>query len=333
MRIQRGSFESIQALHGARAVSLGTFDGVHRGHQAILRELRLVAERRELSGSTVVTFGLHPRGVLSERGAPPSITDLPERIALLAATGIDDLVVLDFDAELARVEYDSFVEDLLVRRLNMHHFVLGHDVHFGRERRGNAISIAALAEQTGFNLSQVASVRDGGLAISSTRIREALRAGQIDDAVRWAGHPVTYSGPVESGRRLGRELGFPTANMALPARKVCPGGGVYCGWARVGEAWHGAVINLGTAPTVAEGGRFQFEAHLLGFEGDLYGQRMDLALGARIRAEMKFSSKDELVAQIGRDCAFAATWLAAPPAWARPERLGDLSRAWAPDGA
>ena len=175
MKVHRGSFHSVGALEGAHAVSIGTFDGVHRGHQAILRELRLVAARRELAGAVVVTFGQHPREVVSERGAPPSITDLEERISLIAACGIDALVVLDFDAALAAVEYDDFVRDLLVERLGMTHFVLGHDVHFGRDRRGNAASVVDLGEDMGFNVSQVASVRDTGEAISSAHQNRASR--------------------------------------------------------------------------------------------------------------------------------------------------------------
>ncbi|RKZ18471.1 riboflavin biosynthesis protein RibF [bacterium] len=325
MKVQRGSFDSIRPLEGPRALSLGTFDGVHRGHQAILRELHLVASRADLAGSTVVTFGLHPRGVLSERGAPPSITDLDERIALLSAAGIDDLVVLDFDAQLATVEYDHFVNDLLVRRLNMQHFVLGHDVHFGRERRGNALSVAALAEDVGFNVSQVASVRDAGLAISSTRIRAALQAGELDAAVRWAGHPITFSGVVEEGRKLGRQIGFPTANLPLAPGKVVLASGVYAGWARAGEAgWQAAVVNLGHAPTVSEDGPLRLEAHLLDAELELYAKRLELALGTRLRSERKFGSKEELGRQIADDCAVARRWLADPPLQARPARLADL---------
>lgn len=324
MRIHRGSFRTIEPIAGARAISLGTFDGVHRGHQAILREVCAVASRAELAGALVVTFGRHPRDVLSERGAPPSITDLEERIELIGAMGVDDLVVLDFDEALSRVEYDEFVLDLLVRRLGMAHFVLGHDVHFGRGRRGNAISVAALAEATGFNLSQVASVRDGEVAISSTRIRQALAAGEMADAVRWAGHPIPYGGVVERGREIGRTLGFPTANLSLPAEKVVPARGVYAGWARHATAWVPAVANLGVAPTVSSSGPLRLEVHLLEGEPDLYGARLELALGTRLRAEQKFGSRDELVEAIREDCRQARTWVARAPGEAHPSRLADL---------
>jgi len=325
MRIHRGSFDSIKPIIGRHAVSLGTFDGVHRGHQAILQELREVASRSDLAGAVAVTFGLHPRSVISERGAPPSITNLEERIGLLAATGIDDLVVLEFDEALSRVEYDAFVGDLLVRRLGMTHFVLGHDVHFGRERRGNAISVAALGEAIGFNVSQVASVRDTGLAISSTRIREALVAGEMDDAVSWAGHPIPFNGVVGRGREVGRQLGFPTANLPVPADKIALARGVYAGWARQADRWTPTVANLGHAPTIGSGGPLRLEAHILDFEGELYGERLELALGTRLRAEKKFSSQGELVEAIAADCARARSWTEDPPEFADPRRLGDLT--------
>jgi riboflavin kinase/FMN adenylyltransferase len=323
MKIHRGAFGAIGRLDGKHAVSLGTFDGVHRGHQAILRELRLVAARRELSGAVVVTFGQHPRGVIS-RQAPPSITDLDERIALIRACGVDELVVLDFDAGLAAVEYDAFVRDLLVDRLGMAHFVLGHDVHFGRDRRGNAASVVDLGEAMGFNVSQVASVRDGGEAISSTRIRAALASGEFDDAVLWSGHPLPVSGTVGRGRELGRQLGFPTANLPVPPRKVPLARGVYAGWARPHEDWVPAVANLGLAPTVSEAGELRLEVHLLEGSYDLYGRRLEVALGTRLRAELKFASKDELMAAIREDCARARAWVASAPDRARPGRLARL---------
>ena len=326
MRVHHGTFDSVGPLEGAHAVSLGTFDGVHRGHQAILRELRLGATRRELTGAVVVTFGLHPREVVSERGAPPSITDLDERIALIDAAGADDLVVLEFDEALSRVEYDRFVRELLVDRLGMRHFVLGHDVHFGRGRAGNARSVAELGESVGFNVSQVASVRDGDIAISSTAIREALAVGNMADAVRWSGHPVPFSGQVERGRELGRQLGFPTANLPVPPGKVPLARGVYAGWARIQDEWRAAVCNLGRAPTVVEGGPLRLEVHVLDGNPELYGHRLEVALGTMLRPETKFSSEAELRVAIGSDCEAARDWVASAPPWARPERLADLRR-------
>ena len=324
MKIHRGSFDSIGTLEGAHAVSLGTFDGVHRGHQAILRELRLVAARRELAGAAVVTFGQHPREVVSARGAPPTITDLDERISLIEACGIDELVVLDFDAALAAVEYDAFVRDLLVRRLCMTHFVLGHDVHFGRGRGGNAASVVDLGEEIGFNVSQVASVRDEGEAISSTRIRAALANGDFDAAVRWSGHPFPVSGTVQRGRELGRTLGFPTANLEMPAGKVSLSTGVYAGWARVRGEWLPVVANLGRAPTVSDSGELRLEVHILDGEYELYGQRLEVALGTRVRAERKFASKEELMAAISEDCGTARAWIETAPEEALPGRLARL---------
>jgi riboflavin kinase/FMN adenylyltransferase len=324
MRVQHGSLGSIEAVEGPRAVSLGTFDGVHRGHQAILRELRQVASRSELTGSVVVTFGVHPRAVLEAGGAPPALTDLDERVSLIGATGIEEIVVLEFDEELAATEYDEFVDRLLVDRLKMAHFVLGHDVHFGRGRRGNSVTVGDLAEARGFNLSQVASVRDGDLAISSTGIRQALVDGDFDRAVRWSGHPFPLAGSVVRGRELGRELGFATANLEFPPGKVPLARGVYAGWARLDDGWSATVVNIGVAPTVSSDGPMRIEAHVLGRDVDLYGQRLELALSLRLREERKFSSKAELKAAIGADVEAAGKGLETAPDWSRPERLEAL---------
>ena len=177
----------------------------------------------------------------------------------------------------------------------------------------------------GFNVSQVASVRDRGLAISSTRIREALVAGELDDAVRWAGHPIPFSGVVERGRELGRQFGFPTANLPVPPDKIVLAHGVYAGWARQGERWVPTVANLGHAPTVGPGGPLRLEAHLLDVDVELYGERLELALGTRLRLEKKFSSESELVEAIAGDCARARAWTADAPEFADPARLADLT--------
>ena len=198
-------------------------------------------------------------------------------------------------------------------------------MHFGRDRRGNAASVVDLGEEMGFNVSQVASVRDTGEAISSTRIREALAAGDLDAAVRWSGHPIWVSGTVERGRELGRQLGFPTANLTVPPGKVSFAPGVYAGWARAGDDWLPSVANLGYAPTVADGRDLRLEVHLLDGDHDLYGRRLEVALGTRLRAEQKFSSEDELVAAIEGDCARARAWVDAAPETAHPGRLAHLS--------
>ena len=163
------------------------------------------------------------------------------------------------------------------------------------------------------------------LTISSTRIREALSTGETDDAVRWAGHPIPFAGVVQRGRKLGRQIGFPTANLPVPPDKIVLAPGVYAGWARQDDEWVPMVANLGHAPTVSEGGPLRLEAHLLNARVDLYGQHLELALGTRLRPEVKFSSKEELTRAIAEDCARALAWVADAPRFAVPGRLGDLT--------
>ncbi len=326
MEILRGRYDEIQALPGRRVLTLGTFDGVHRGHQAIIAEVRSAARRRAETEAAAVTFATHPRAVLTPERSPRLLTTLEERLELLAATGLDRVVVLDFDARLAAIEHERFLAELLVDRLHMDHFVLGHDVHFGRGRGGNVVTVAEAADRLGFTLSQVPSLRDAGAPISSTRIRDLLAAGETALAVRLLGHPFPLRGRVQEGRRLGRRLGFPTANLCIDAPgKILPAEGVYAGWARwEGRAWVPAVANLGRAPTVAPGGPLRLEVHLPGRTVDLYQREVQVALGERLRGEETFPSLEALQARIQADLAAARRWIASAPPEARPARLENL---------
>lgn len=320
MEILRGTLDTIGTLRGRRALTLGTFDGVHRGHRAILDHLAAAARAESLDGSAVVTFGPHPRAVLDPGRAPRLLTTLDERLEYLAEAEVDRAIVLEFDERLAATGHEDFVEHFLVRRLGLAHFVLGHDVHFGRDRGGNAVTVASSGERLGFTVSQVPSLRDDGVAISSTAIRDRVGSGDLDRAVRWLGHPFPLSGGVEVGRRLGRTLGFPTANLGTPTGgKMLPARGVYAGFARTeGGAVHPCVVNIGSAPTVDPEGSLRVEAHCLGFEGDLYGQVLQLALGHRLRPEHRFPSVEDLRAAIAADVLATRHWAAGAPRAARP---------------
>ncbi len=324
MRTYRGSHRDLARETAARAVVLGTFDGVHRGHQAIMAEAIAIARARSLAGVTAVTFGRHPRVLLAPDRSPRILTSPREKERLLWATDIEQLVVLEFDDELASMEYDQFVREVLLGKLHMSHFVLGHDVHFGHDRGGNYQTVAELAEREGFTLSQVASVRADGEPISSTRVRDAIAGGKMEQAGAWMGHPYAIAGVVEVGRGAGRTLGFPTANVGRDdAGKLLPPKGVYAGWAQPPETgiWHAAVINIGIAPTVTDGSELRIEAHILDYEGDLYGQTLFLGLVSRLRDEVKFDGPGNLVAQIERDILSARDGLDSVPAWGHPSRL------------
>lgn len=327
MRLHRCSFPEVPRLGGRWAVTLGTFDGVHRGHQAILAESRAVARAHDLDGAVAVSFAHHPRSVLDGARRPRILTTPDEKIRLLAASGLEALVLLDFDEALAALEYDTFVRSILLDRLGLAHFVLGHDVHFGRGRGGNVTTVAALGEAEGFGVSQVASVRHGGEPISSTRIRDLVAGGRLPEAAVLLGHPFPVAGQVVEGRRLGRTLGFPTANLDPgDPSKLLPPLGVYGAWARWDRDWHPAVVNIGLAPTVSDAGEIRVEAHVLEGEWDLYGRRVELALAGQLRAEKKFTGVEALRAQIGRDVEAAQSLLREPPGpGLDPRRLDDLS--------
>ncbi len=305
MRILRALVGEIPRLEGRWSLTLGTFDGVHRGHCALLEEARDLGHRPGFDGVVAVTFGRHPRAVLNPDAAPDRLTSDGERAQLIAATGVDVLVILEFDEELSQMRYDDFVREILAAKLGMVHLVLGHDVHFGRGRAGTLHSVAALAERVGFGLSQVASVRYGGQPISSTRLRETLRSGALEEAEAMLGHPYLIHGQVQEGRRLGRSLGWPTANLRPDhPRKLIPAVGVYGGWARrPGRDWRVAVTNVGWAPTVegTPSGRPRIETHIAGESGEFYGERIEVVLARHLRPERHFAGLDGLKAAIADD--------------------------------
>jgi riboflavin kinase/FMN adenylyltransferase len=328
METYRGPFDALATLPGRRAVTLGTFDGVHRGHQAILAHALRMGQEPGMDGAVVVTFARHPRAVLTPEHRPRMLTTEDEKLMLFAAMGIAHTVILEFDERLAALSYDAFVQDVLRARIGLAHFVLGHEVHFGRDRGGTFQTVADLADRLGFAVSQVASVRFDGQPISSTRVRDAIQQGRLDDAAAMMGHPYPVRGVVERGAGQGRGLGFPTANLSLlRSEKLLPPPGVYVCWGRpLGQqAWIPAVLNLGQAPTMTDGSRTRLEVHLLD-EGqpELYGRTLEAALLSRIREEIRFASPQALSAQIRQDVAEARRRLVAAAGPARPERLDRL---------
>lgn len=293
--------------------SVGVFDGVHLGHQSILEAN--VARAAALGAEpTVVTFAEHPKAVLLGR-APRTLTTLEHKLALLWRSGIRHAVVLTFDGALRDTSADDFSERILERGLGTRAFVLGFDSKFGRDRQGGPESLRG----RGHEVEIAAKVMVGQRAVSSTVIRESVELGDLDGASRMLGRPVTIYGEVVPGEALGRRLGFPTANLDL-FHELRPPEGVYACRAhvvpppseggapdpreRVGS--YDAVANIGRRPTVAaEGAGPLVEVHLLDFDGDLYGQRIELEFASRLRAEQRFDSLDELQAAITDDVARA----------------------------
>ena len=301
MRIVRG-LPPVPPEARPSVVALGVFDGVHLGHRAILQSA--VSDAREAGiAALACTFDPHPMEVLQPGRAPLAITTLDERLALIEACGIDAAVVLPFTRELAAIEPEAFVKDVLLSRLGAREIVVGFNHRFGRGARGDVGLLRSLGERLGFRTHIAEPLMVGGVAVSSTEIRAALQRGDIETAARLLGRPYTLVGTVAHGAGRGRTLGFPTANLA-PARPVLVAAGVYACTAEVADRKERAVVNVGIRPTFDETA-LAVEAYLLDFAGDIYGHTMILTFVSRIREERRFPSVDALRAQIDADVAEA----------------------------
>jgi riboflavin kinase/FMN adenylyltransferase len=288
-------------------VAIGNFDGVHRGHQAVLHQARVLADARSLR-CLVLTFDPHPADVLG-RGAPPLLTTLATRIELLRKHGATDVVIEPFTKGLAAWSPERFASELLASKLAARAVVVGTNFRFGHKRAGDFETLRALGSTYGFDAIAAEIAGDEEGLFSSTRVRDAIAAGDVERAAKVLGRPHALSGTVEHGDARGRTIGFPTANLGGIV-EMLPAYGVYAVRASTGGATaHAGVMNLGVRPTVG-GMSLRVEVHLLDFDGDLYDQAMRVELVARIREERKFASLDELRAQIARDAEEARKLLA-----------------------
>ena len=305
MRIVRG-IESAPPESAGGVIALGVFDGIHLGHRKILGFA--VGRSRDLTvASLACTFDPQPVEVLQPERAPVPITTLEERLELIAEAGVQMTIVLPFTAALAGMEPEAFIEDVMLRKLGVREIVVGFNHRFGRGARGDPALLEALAARLGFRAHVVAPLIVDGGPVSSTEIRAALQRGDLDRAHRLLGRDYSLGGEVVRGAGRGRTLGFPTANVK-PERPPLIPFGVYACWARVAGERLKAVVNVGSQPTFGENA-VAIEAHLLDFEGDLYGCRVRLAFVRRLRAEMRFPSVDALRKQIGTDAAEARSLL------------------------
>ena len=285
----------------APVVTVGQCDGVHLGHVAVLEAVCAEAASRKGTG-VVVTFDPHPRTVIDPTQAPGILTSLEEKVRRVAPLGIDLLVVVAFTQALRKLSPEAFVEDYLVRRLRAQVVVVGYDHGFGKGRRGGLETMQALGRDFGFGVRSVAPVLIDGKPVSSTRIRRLVVEGNLEAACRLLGGGYPVAGRVAHGDGRGRTLGVPTANLAIEEPgKLMPPDGVYAAWAYLPSGDRcDAVLNLGYRPTF-NGRSRALEAHILDFEGDLYGQRLTLELVHRIRGEQRFETPAALIAQIKND--------------------------------
>jgi riboflavin kinase/FMN adenylyltransferase len=298
------------------AVSIGAYDGVHLGHRHLIGVLRSMAEERHLD-SVVVTFDRHPATVVRPESAPRLLTDLDQKLELLDTTGVDRTVVVRFDEARANESAEDFVTEVLVRALGAKLVVVGEDFHFGHGRKGNIHLLAEMGANLGFEVVGLGlEADDAGEAVSSTRIRALLTAGDVAEASRLLGRPHQVRGIVAHGDgRGGPELGYPTANLDVPPEVVLPGEGIYaCWYERPDGSVHRAAASLGRRPTFyAQDGALILEAFLLDFAGDLYGEHARVSFVERLGQNRRFPSIEALVAQMGLDVAAARTVLTAPP--------------------
>lgn len=284
---------------GPSVVTIGSFDGVHRGHQTLVRRAVDAARERGVR-SVAVTFDPHPAAVVRPGSEPPHLQTLAERVDHLQATGADEVVVLAFTRELASLEPHQFLEQVLVDRLAPVKVVVGTNFRFGHRAAGDVVVLAEGGERHGYEVEAVTLLELDGEPISSSSIRERLAAGDVDWTTRALGRPHEVVGEVVAGEGRGATIGVPTANVAPPEGLLVPANGVYAGHARLGERSWPCVTNVGTRPTF-DGRDVTVESHLLDVREELYGQRLAVSFEHRLRGEQKFDGPDELVAQIHRD--------------------------------
>ena len=313
MRVVAGS-QALGAPLRRGVVTVGNFDGLHVGHREILR---IVTERARARGgeAAVYTFEPHPRKVLRADVPPKLLTTLEQKLELIASEGVDVTVVEPFDREFARQSAVEFVRDVLYARLRPEEVYVGYDFRFGHDRERSMRTLTEMGPHLGFAVTIVPEVTVGGRDVNSTRIRELLAEGHVEDAGSLLGRPYAVRGRVVEGDRRGRTLGFPTVNLA-PENEVLPAVGVYAGRLRrldagAGEAALPAVVNVGRRPTVKPDDPVLAEAHVIDWSGDLYGQRVELAFLHHLREERRFPDLEALRLQIGRDRDLARERLAA----------------------
>ena len=293
-------------------VTIGVYDGVHLGHRALIGRVQAMANELG-AASAVVTFDRHPATVVRPESAPLLLTDLEQRIELLADTGVDYTLVIRFDKERSSESAEDFVREILVGCLGARAVVVGHDFHFGRNRGGNVPMLQEMGAELGFDVLGINLVADDDKSevVSSTRIRNLLGEGDVAGAARLLGRPHEVRGTVQHGDERGRELGFPTANVAVPADVLLPADGIYAGWyERPDGHVHAAAMSLGRRPTFYEDAELSLlECYLLDFDDDLYDEPAKVRFVQRLRGEVKFDSVDDLIAQMSRDVDEARTIL------------------------
>jgi len=279
-------------------LAIGVYDGVHMGHQHLLKQLKDIASKEEML-SAVLTFVNHPRTVLVPGSCVKLITSVNDRLRLLESIGIDIVIPLTFELDLSRLRAHEFVE-LLQDRLRIAGLVMGPNFAMGYRREGTPETLKAIGREKGFSVTVVDPVSADGERVSSTATREAISAGDVDKAYRNLGRPFTLQGKVVTGDSRGKSLGFPTANLSIAKERILPGDGIYATWAYVADKQYMAATNVGVRPTFGEAERI-VEAFILDFDGDIYDSEITVEFVERLRDELRFETPEALVAQMHKD--------------------------------
>ncbi|RTE07039.1 bifunctional riboflavin kinase/FAD synthetase [Paenibacillus whitsoniae] len=302
------NMDEVGFFEGKQVVAIGDFDGVHLGHQEVIGRALSTAEKLGLP-SAIMTFHPHPRAVMGQGKYEAALTPLERKMEIFESMGVNHAYVVTFDASLMRLSPELFVSDML-EKLGVESVICGFDFTFGFQGKGTPDTLCELSHGK-FSVEVVRPFHMNGEKVSSTRIREALQTGDLDSVAHLLGRPYSITGTVVDGEKRGRQLGFPTANLQLDEPYVSPSNGVYAIKATVRGATYLGVMNIGVKPTFTTGElKPSYEAHLFDFAQDIYGEKVTVELISFLRAERKFSSLDELVAQIKRDSEHAKQKLA-----------------------
>ncbi len=281
------------------AVTIGNFDGVHLGHQKIMKRLAEVAQKKGLE-SMVITFDPHPTKVLFPDRDLKLLTTTEQKLKLIEKTGVSAVLIIPFDKEFSRMPAGDFIKDILVRKLKVKHVIIGHNYRFGKGKTGNTQMLRNYGRRYGYSLNVVRNMKIGGFTVSSTRIRQLLHWGRVCEASTLLGRPYSIHGEVVKGAgRGGSILDTPTANIATP-QELMPREGVYAVRVRMGDRLYDGVANIGKNPTF-DGKRMSYEVHLFGYSGNLLGRELTVYFIDRLRGEKRFSSPEELKEQIIKD--------------------------------
>jgi len=284
-------------------VTLGIFDGVHRGHRVLLDRLVIRAEELKAE-SVVITFSPHPRLVLEQKNINLAfLTTIEEKIVLLEKAKVDHLIIIEFNKQFSKIKACDFIKDILVEKIGTKHLIIGFNHHFGRSGEGDFNTIKQCSESNAFKVEQVQGFHTEEGAISSSSIREALLNGKLDEANRWLGYSYSVSGTIIEGRKIGRSIGFPTANIDPDNKyKLIPGNGVYAVEVHLDDKNYKGMLSIGSNPTVNADIRMRsIEVHILNYNMDIYGRKISVTFRKRLRDEKKFDNIEQLTQQMELD--------------------------------